>query len=121
MRPIHLPPMTPTQTEQLDRLYRTTKVPRLRTRAQMILLAAEQHDGFACMIVDGAQTIALVRLPWGGNHDLLTSRTPQGAQGGPPADSKFGRIVKDLAGFQMVAGVCTRLFCTAYAGSGRRI
>jgi transposase len=34
--------MTPTQREQLDRLYRTTKVPRLRTRAQMILLAAEQ-------------------------------------------------------------------------------
>jgi transposase len=34
--------MTPTHTEQLDRLYRTTKVPRLRTRAQMILLAAEQ-------------------------------------------------------------------------------
>ncbi len=34
--------MTPTQHEQLDRLYRTTKVPRLRTRAQMILLAAEQ-------------------------------------------------------------------------------
>jgi transposase len=34
--------MTRTQREQLDRLYRTTKVPRLRTRAQMILLAAEQ-------------------------------------------------------------------------------
>jgi transposase len=34
--------MTPTQHAQLDRLYRTTKVPRLRTRAQMILLAAEQ-------------------------------------------------------------------------------
>jgi transposase len=34
--------MTPTQREQLARLYRTTKVPRLRTRAQMILLAAEQ-------------------------------------------------------------------------------
>jgi transposase len=34
--------MTPRQREQLDRLYRTTKVPRLRTRAQMILLAAEQ-------------------------------------------------------------------------------
>jgi transposase len=33
--------MTPRQREQLDRLYRTTKVPRLRTRAQMILLAAE--------------------------------------------------------------------------------
>jgi transposase len=34
--------MTSIQHEQLDRLYRTTKVPRLRTRAQMILLAAEQ-------------------------------------------------------------------------------
>jgi transposase len=34
--------MPPTQREHLDRLYRTTKVPRLRTRAQMILLAAEQ-------------------------------------------------------------------------------
>ena len=30
------------QREPLDRFYRTTKVPRLRTRAQMILLAAEQ-------------------------------------------------------------------------------
>lgn len=30
------------QHEQLDHLYRTTKVPRLRTRAQMLLLAAEQ-------------------------------------------------------------------------------
>jgi transposase len=34
--------MTPTERARLDRLYRTTKVPRLRTRAQMILLAAEQ-------------------------------------------------------------------------------
>jgi transposase len=34
--------MTPTQTAQLDRRYRTTQVPRLRTRAQRILLAAEQ-------------------------------------------------------------------------------
>jgi transposase len=42
MRPISIPPLTPTQHEQLDRLYRTTQVPRLRTRAQMILLAAEQ-------------------------------------------------------------------------------
>jgi transposase len=34
--------MTPTQREQLDRLYRPTKIPRLRTRAQMLLLAAAQ-------------------------------------------------------------------------------
>jgi transposase len=42
MRPIHRPPLPPTQHEHLDRLYRTTKTPRLRTRAQMILLSAEQ-------------------------------------------------------------------------------
>jgi transposase len=30
------------ESQELDRLYRTTKDPRLRTRAQMILLAAEQ-------------------------------------------------------------------------------
>jgi transposase len=42
MRPIHIPPLTPTQHELLDRWYRTTKAPRLRTRAQMILLSAEQ-------------------------------------------------------------------------------
>jgi transposase len=35
--------MTSREIEQLDRLYRTTKVPRLRTRAQMILLVAEQR------------------------------------------------------------------------------
>lgn len=34
--------MPPTPHAQLDRHYRTTKVPRLRTRAQMILLAAAQ-------------------------------------------------------------------------------
>jgi hypothetical protein len=45
MRPLPLlplPPLPPTQHEPLDRLYRTTKVPRLRTRAQMMFLAAEQ-------------------------------------------------------------------------------
>ena len=34
--------MTPTPQAQLDRRYRTTQVPRLRTRAQMRLLAAAQ-------------------------------------------------------------------------------
>jgi transposase len=43
MQPIYLPPLTPLQIEELDHLYRTTKVPRLRTRAQMVLLSAEQR------------------------------------------------------------------------------
>lgn len=42
MQPIRVPPLTETQHSALDELYRTTKVPRLRTRAQMVFLSAEQ-------------------------------------------------------------------------------
>lgn len=42
MRAIQIPPLTPTQSAELEQLYRTTKAPRLRTRAQMVLLSAEQ-------------------------------------------------------------------------------
>jgi hypothetical protein len=42
MRPIYLPPLTPTPCALLDRLYRTTQAPRLRTRAPLVLRAAEQ-------------------------------------------------------------------------------
>ena len=41
--PIRLPELTPEALLELDELYRTTRDVRLRTRAQMILLAAEQH------------------------------------------------------------------------------
>jgi transposase len=43
MRPIQLPPQSPEQLEALEELYRTTKDVRLRTRSQMMLLAAEKH------------------------------------------------------------------------------
>src|ERR671924_1725370 len=42
MKPIQVPPLMPMQHTELDSLYRTTKAPRLRTRAQMILLSADQ-------------------------------------------------------------------------------
>ena len=42
MRAIELPPQSPEQMAALDKLYRTAKDMRLRTRAQMILLAAEK-------------------------------------------------------------------------------
>jgi transposase len=42
MKAMELPPQTPEQREALDELYRTTKDVRLRSRAQMILLAAEE-------------------------------------------------------------------------------
>ena len=42
MRRMQLTPLNPEQINELDRLYRTTRDVRLRTRAQMILLADEQ-------------------------------------------------------------------------------
>jgi hypothetical protein len=42
-KPIQLPELSPQATAELDELYRTTRNVRLRSRAQMILLAAEQH------------------------------------------------------------------------------
>ncbi len=43
MRPIRVPPLTDAQRNELEALSRHTKDPRLRTRAQMVLLAAEQQ------------------------------------------------------------------------------
>ena len=42
MKPTYVPPLTKQQLAELDELYRTTKTPRLRTRAQMVLLSAEK-------------------------------------------------------------------------------
>lgn len=42
MRRMQFTPLNPEQINELDRLYRTTRDVRLRTRAQMILLAGEQ-------------------------------------------------------------------------------
>jgi transposase len=42
MSPLQVPSLTAGQHEELDNLYRTTKAPRLRTRAPMVLLSADQ-------------------------------------------------------------------------------
>jgi transposase len=55
--------MTPIQRDQLDRLYRTTKVPRLRTRAQMIFLAGEQVFKVAQIVLIDRESEATV-LRW---------------------------------------------------------
>jgi transposase len=41
--PLEIPPLTAEELEALEKLYRTTKDVRLRTRAQIILLAGEQR------------------------------------------------------------------------------
>ena len=43
MKPIRVPELAPQQLAQLEKLYHTTRNVRLRTRAQMVLLAAERH------------------------------------------------------------------------------
>lgn len=43
MRPIRIRDLAPEQLVELENLYRTTRDARLRTRTQMVLLAAEQH------------------------------------------------------------------------------
>src|SRR5258705_8504974 len=40
---IHVPPLSEQQRAELDQLYRKTDVPRVRTRAQMVLLSAEKR------------------------------------------------------------------------------
>ena len=42
MKPTYVPPLTKQQLTELDELYRTTKTPRMRTRAQMVLLSVEK-------------------------------------------------------------------------------
>ena len=43
MKPIRIAALTPEQLDDLEKLYRTTRDARLRTRAQMVLLAAERR------------------------------------------------------------------------------
>lgn len=43
MKPIEILALSPEQLHALEQLYRTTRDVRLKTRAQMVLLAAEQH------------------------------------------------------------------------------
>jgi transposase len=45
MNPIEMPALTAEQVDAVATLYRTTHNVRLRTRAQMVLLAVEQHLG----------------------------------------------------------------------------
>ena len=60
MKPLELAPLNQAQLDELDSLYRTTKEVRLRTRAQMILLAAEQKMSaptIAALVRETDQTV----------------------------------------------------------------
>lgn len=60
MKALTLPELTPEAIKSLDRLYRTTREPRLRTRAHIVLLAAEKSlvaDDIAEIVRTDVQTV----------------------------------------------------------------
>lgn len=60
LKPLEIPPLTAEELEALEKLYRTTKDVRLRTRAQIVLLAGEQRmtaPTIAKIVREGDQTV----------------------------------------------------------------
>lgn len=59
-KPLEIPVPTAEELETLDKLYRTTKEVRLRTRAQMVLLVGEQRmtaPAIAAIVREDDQTV----------------------------------------------------------------
>ena len=59
-KPLEIPELTAAEAEALDTLYRTTREVRLRTRAQIVLLAGEQRltaPAIARMVREDEQTV----------------------------------------------------------------
>src|SRR5215831_19411495 len=59
-KPLEIPVPTAEELEALDQLYRTTNQVRLRTRAQMVLLAGEQRltaPAIAAIVREDDQTV----------------------------------------------------------------
>ena len=60
LKPLEIPPLTVEEMEALEKLYRTTKDVRLRTRAQIVLLAGEQRmtaPAIAALVREVNQTV----------------------------------------------------------------
>ena len=60
LKPLEIPPLTAEELEALETLYRTTKEVRLRTRAQIVLLAEEQRmtaPAIAAIVREVSQTV----------------------------------------------------------------
>jgi transposase len=59
-KPLEIPELTTAEAEALDTLYRATRVARLRTRAQIVLLAGEQRftaPAIARLVREDEQTV----------------------------------------------------------------
>jgi hypothetical protein len=102
-------------------------VQQCRDLATPFVRFAQAHR-LSCMVIDGATTIALRGVAWGGDHPLLALRTPQGVEGRQPREIACLGIVKDLSRLQASAGRVNRLFfpgirgqdCTCYVADDSR-
>src|ERR687891_690372 len=84
--PLRLSPLSEEQLDELKGLYRTTKDVRLRTRSQMVLLAAEQGmtaPAIAQIVQESDQTVRnwLKRSEAEGIQGLKDAPIPGGADG----------------------------------------
>jgi transposase len=60
MKKLHVPPLSDEQIGELEHLYRKTEAPRVRTRAQMVLLSAEKKftaDAIADIVRESSVTV----------------------------------------------------------------
>ncbi len=67
-KPLDIPELTAAEAEALDTLYRTTRDVRLRTRAQIVLLAAEQRlaaPASAAIVREHEETVRRWLKRWG--------------------------------------------------------
>jgi hypothetical protein len=90
LKPLEIPPLTAEELEALEKLYRTTKEGRLRTRAQIVLLAGEQRmtaPAIAKIVREVDQTVRNWRVSLDGRRDRRTQRSTDASS---PAQSHEG-------------------------------
>ncbi len=78
LKPLEIPPLTAEELESLANLYRTTKEVRLRTRAQLVLLAGEQRmtaPAIAAIVREMSQTVRNWRVSLDARSDRRTQRS----------------------------------------------
>ena len=78
LKPLEIAPLTVEEMEALEKLYRTTKDVRLRTRAQIVLLAGEQRmtaPAIAKIVREVTQTVRNWLKRWMRDLNRRTQRS----------------------------------------------
>ena len=99
MKPIRVPGLAPEQLAELEELYRSTRSVRLRTRAQMVLLAAERR-------LIAAEIAEIVRASEETVRRWLKRYLAEGIEGGCATRRIRARRARLL--WSIASGWCTR-------------